>query len=339
MTARKTVSLLGGSAFLSWVTDPESGIAGAACDTDSERAAVRANGEFLEHVGQIKAATALPWDAQGTLVVPHALCDSVDESVTAWHWVAGRGTVTDTAYAVPAQAVALGWDPPAEHRWWVQTSVGTAAHPDPDAATRSALAEVLERDVLVRGWLTGEIVFHDLGEVAAQALPPALYERINTSDVTTTVLRAGTTAFDPVLALIHRRDGTNLTCGSALRADLHAAVRHSVMEALLVRVSLNATRAPGRLEAHHHDRGLLVARNGPAYLRFIEERLAGQDGAAGADTTLAALSAHAQDRFGHEPIVVELPDTEGHHVRRVVCPGSTVLEPRHIDPEHLSPVA
>ncbi|MER7848900.1 YcaO-like family protein [Kitasatospora sp. NPDC096077] len=263
----------------------------------------------------------------------------MSESLGAEHWMAGRGIVSGAEYLVPAQAVLLGWDPPAEKRWWVQTSVGTAAHPDPDAASRAALAEVLERDALVRGWRTGEIEFHDLGWLLAEALPASLYNKIVTDNVTISVVRAGSTAFHPVLAMMHRRDGGNLTCGAAIRADTRAAVRHAVLEALLVRVSLSAPAQPGRLEAHHHTRGLLAAQNGPQHLRFIAERSNGPDTAVATETTLPALSVHARERFGHEPVVVDLPAAAGHAVRRVICPGSSVLEPRGAETGLLSPIA
>ncbi|HEU4349935.1 MAG TPA: hypothetical protein VFR35_19330, partial [Actinoplanes sp.] len=106
--------------------------------------------------------------------------------------------------------------------------------------------------------------------------------------------------------------------------------RHAVLEALAVRVALSSPRPPARLEAHHRERGLSAARQGPAHLRFVDERTEPLGGVVRrCPDRMAPLLALAQDRYGHEPIAVSLPDVGEHAVRRVVCPGAEVFEPIH----------
>jgi ribosomal protein S12 methylthiotransferase accessory factor YcaO len=337
---RRTIPLLGDTAYLALVKDTENGIAGGACDVDPGRAMVRAEGEFAEHVSQVSAPGQVRLTGAGQPLDPRRFCPDAAAADAVRCWVHGRGMVSGNDYALPAQAVFLGWDPPAgEPKLWFQTSVGTAAHGDPATAEASALAEVIERDTLVRGWQTGNVSFHDLTHLAAEAMPAEFVDRINAYGVTLTVVRVGGATPDIVLAMLSRADGANLTCGAALRASTIDAVRHATLEALAVRVALSSPRPPHRLEAHHRARGVLAARNGQAHLRFVAGHAAEPAGPRASPGDFTQLLVMAEKRFGHEPIVVELPDVADHVVRRVVCPGSVVFESVNPTDAFLCPIA
>lgn len=331
---RRTIALLGGLAHLGWVRDARSGINGGACDLDPKRALIRAGGEYAEHHSQIQASDLLALvDAERRIDPRHFCHDSADRSPVRC-WVRGRGMVTGDAYVVPAQAVFLGWDPPPEEpRLWFQTSVGTAAHHSANIAETSALAEVIERDTLIRGWQTGDISFRELTPMLVEALPAEFLRWLASHHVVVTVVRVDDIVPDLVLAMLSRADGGNLTCGAAIRPDTQEAIRHAVLEALAVRVALSSSHPPARLETHHRDRGLLAARNGPDHVGFVTERTTPGGETRKGPTGLAPLLALAQDRFGHEPIAISLPEIDGHLVQRVVCPGSRVFESiRSTDP-------
>lgn len=254
--------LVGGAVHVAWITD-ESGVSGGACDDDPGRAARRAAGEYAQHVSHVAAAGVVP------LVGDPGVLPRVEPA--AWlfagspvcHWVVGQGMRDGAETVVPAQAVFLGWDPPApEERWCVQTSAGTGAGADPWSARTAALLEVMERHVLVRGWRTGDIGFEDLDHLHESVLPGGLLAGLREHEVRLRTVRVARSRPDIVLALLHRSDGAALTCGAAARGDTGDAVRHAVYEAVAARLALGARPSSG-LQSRERERGHAVAAAGP----------------------------------------------------------------------------
>jgi YcaO cyclodehydratase, ATP-ad Mg2+-binding len=332
--------VVNGLLHVAWSID-HTGISGGACDPTWRGAVDRAMGEYAEHYSQVHAVdmlAVLPSPGDRPLIDSQSLGSTTAGALGSW--LVGQTLRSMAEVAVPAQAVFLGWDPPPpERRLWAQTSAGTAAARDHAQARVAALAEVIERHILIDGWSTGDIEFEDLSRLHDDTLPTGLSQAFDKYGVTLRTLRVIGLVPDLVVALLYRGDGDALTCGAALRGDTADAIVHAACEAVAVRLALSSSSRHSGLQGRDQVRGLAVATAGREHVRFVSERIRAWGKRHRNQLDLDLLLDTAQAIFSHEPVAVELPAIDRYRVHRIVCPGSAVFEPLAGTPSLTCPIA
>ncbi|RPK69291.1 YcaO-like family protein [Streptomyces sp. ADI96-02] len=346
-------------------------IVGSAAGHDSERVAASARGELLERVGNVLAGRAAESDAavvashrelrrKGIPAVdpaelaPDGGAAALDDAREARRlWVRGRFLRSGADVHVPAGAVFLhhrapsGCDPGPG-----AGSTGLAAHPDPEAATRHAAWEVLERDLVRRSWyglLPGPRV------MASARLPEPLAELLDGNAISATALDLPAPAGSRCVAVaLHAADGTRQTFGARCGPEAEGVAplaEKAAYEALMVRWSMKTAVAeqtwarwrgespPGSAVEHalwafHRQDSLrLWTARAPRSRGRRETAPAGRH----RDGT-AVLAEHT----GRDPVVVDTtcgPANDlGSTVVRIVAPGARAL-PTGPDTERGLPIA
>ncbi|MDA2810915.1 YcaO-like family protein [Nocardiopsis sp. RSe5-2] len=322
----KTWPILAGTLFLATHRGPAETAVGGACDTDPERAAARAEAEYTERTALIENGPGLlrrRADLLGGGVPTIAPVPALDDEE--W-WLPGTalgGAGPPRPAAVPAITSLLKWTDGRPLRW-KQSSVGTAAHPDPAVAAETALLETLERHAVRRVW-HGTARLEAVDAHLEPALPEGVRAELDRAGLAVRVWRIhDDLPVSAVLAAVLRRDKEQITFGACARraADLRPAVRHAVCEAVSVRAALaNASSDPAEVARPRE-----MARRQNDFLDHLsamEVPVAHPaDPAATAD-----LGAAVARRFGADPVAADLSPREGPPVVRVVIPHPEFLLP------------
>jgi ribosomal protein S12 methylthiotransferase accessory factor len=218
---------------------------GIAADVSRERARVRAIAESLERYclafvnRAIRVATAEalgePW------ITPAGF--PLEQEIS---WTRAHRIVDGAAVWVPAAAVFLPLDAGVwGDRGWIQTSNGTAAGPTLEAALRSALLEMEERDTFIRAWRANAVP----AKCAVQAMVPGMH------------LACVPSAWGPpvVAAFLEQPMPPLSAAGLACRLDLEDAVQAAQLEAVAahalfteqIRAGVTIPEGPPRQLVHH----------------------------------------------------------------------------------------
>jgi len=298
-------------------------IAGGACDQDPERASVRARGEAVERASLIENGPRMVLTRQEAsdrglrLAVPHELLrDAAD-------WVPARGATNGDCAAVPADVVLLGRRS-TPMLPWKQSSVGTAAHPDRDAAGVGGIVECLERHAIRRVW-AGTAVLAPATERLRGVIPPGLAAALAAQKLT---VQAWTVSeLSPVqvsLVLVGREDRAQATFGAGAGFDPDDVLMHALREAISVRAAL-ANRANG--SDHEFQRAARSARHQEAFLSYLRDLEVPETAGSGtiAPSDLPAL---VEERFGVAPLLVDVPSVDTLAVVKAVIPAADFLIPR-----------
>jgi len=318
---------------LAYVEAAASRIAGGACDGTPERASIRAHGEAVERASLIENAPRMVITREEalerglSLVVPHdILRDAAD-------WVPARHATTGHGVGVPADAVLLGRvSSQLRVLPWRQSSVGTAAHPDRDAAGLGGILECLERYALRRVW-AGTATLEPATEQLCGAMPPGLVEAFEKLRLVAHAWHVR--EMSPVrvsLVLVARTDRSQATFGAGaafVGVDDSSVLMHALHEAIMVRASLSSRANQGEREVQ---RGIRSSRHQEAfltYLRNLEAPEPAVDAAVNGDAPgLSDVVAMIEERFGVAPVLVDVPSLDTLAVVKAVVPTADFLIPR-----------
>lgn len=222
-------------------------IIGSAVGESRDSVTLRATGELAERVSNVLAGRIA--EAQGAIVASFTRLGRAALDPAAWRtgepgmralrlvWVPGTSLITGQEVLVPAGAAFLHHRPPPGCASAFRTgSTGVAAHPTVEGASRHALLEVLERDLVHRAWYVD-------GPTCTLPIrtPDELLDQLG--------LRAGVLVLSGpgvrcVVACVHAPDGRaqsfGLRCIPGQSAD---AVLPAVYEALMVRSRMDTAVA------------------------------------------------------------------------------------------------
>lgn len=248
---------------------------------------------------------------------------SVPDAHRLRRWVEGRDLMTGQPVLLPYELV--GVDSRQESPWdrqaFVMTSAGTAAHPDPHIALRSALLEAIENDAMAHVEALPR-AFRSLRQVAPPPAGPLadLVHHLTRNHAAPTFLDATTEVGMPVALclLADRTDGLGRTRarpfgGSACRPVWEQAA----MAALLEAVQSRATDIAGaRDDIRQED--FARAEPGPTH------RPVTPPPPAAPWRTAQQISRRLAEWAGRAPVVVELAPPDGPSCPTVLVPGFSV---------------
>jgi ribosomal protein S12 methylthiotransferase accessory factor YcaO len=327
--------ILDGQLFLAtaYVETAAHRIAGGACDGTPQRASVRAHGEAIERASLIENGPGMVVTRQEalerglSLVVPHdILHDAAD-------WVPARHATTGDGVGVPADVVLLG-RVSSQLRLlpWRQSSVGTAAHPDREAAGLSGMLECLERYALRRVW-AGTAGLEPATEQLCSVMSRGLVEALEGQRLVAHAWHVREKS--PVrvsLVLVARTDRSQATFGAGaafMEADAGRVLMHALHEAIMVRASLSSRANQGEREVQ---RGIRSSRHQEAFLTYLRNLEAPEpaiDGTvSGRAASLPDLAALVEERFGVAPLLVDVPSMDSLAVVKAIVPTADFLIPR-----------
>jgi len=307
--------------------------AGGACDDTPELASVRAQGEAIERASLIENGPSMVVTRQEalerglSLVVPHDILRDAED------WVVARRATTGEGVGVPADVVMLG-RVSSQLRLlpWRQSSVGTAAHPDRDAAALSGILECVERYALRRVW-AGTATLEPATEQLCGAMPPGLVEAFGKLRLVAHAWHVREMSQVRVsLVLLARTDRSQATFGAGAAfagVDDGRVLMHALHEAVMVRASLSSRTNQNEREVQ---RGIRSSRHQEAfltYLRNLEAPAPVVDGTADVSApSVPDLAAMVEERFGVAPLLVDVPSLDTLAVVKAVVPTAEFLIPR-----------
>jgi ribosomal protein S12 methylthiotransferase accessory factor YcaO len=327
----KTWPILSGALFLATHHGETDSVIGGACDFDPERASARARAEAVERATLIERGPELLLRREELLDRGMRMVTPDPSLTTEQWWLPGQrlgAEKPDAPAAVPALTSLLRWTDGRALRW-KQSSVGTAAHPDPDTATESAVLETVERHAVRRVWQgTATVVRLD----AEPALPPPVRTQLHSAGLGVHAWRIHEDLpASVVLCAVARRDKEQITFGAcARRGDLVGpAIRHAVCEAVSVRAALANTSADPQEVAHPR---VMAARQNDfldhlAAMEAGEESRPGDSGDTDDSGNPADLGDAFEGRFGVRPVIVDLRPGADPAVIRAVVPHHEFLVP------------
>lgn len=352
--ATTTTRILDGHLVLATATidTPDGPFVGGACSVDEDDALRRATGEAVERttllaVGPtlVVPATGIDGDGGGAADAGPARPEIVAGAAAPAEWVPATGVRSAAPVWLPADLVLLRWhgSRPLPVR---QTSVGSAAHPDRDRAVAAGVRECLERWAVRQVWSGTTALVEVTAELAA-ALPAGLAAALAAHGLAPRGWLVGAARPVPVVVvMVAGARGGRVTFGAACRASLADGLRHALCEAVGMRAALAGSRAlDGGLAAADGQVDLAVRASafGSAFEAFLGQLATpppgagdpGEDPVSGGDGADAV--AFLRDRFGVEPVVVDLGSREGLHVVKVVVPAAEMFVPRHTSSYVLAP--
>lgn len=278
--------------------------------TTMPEAVARLAGETAEVL-----ATALPpqpSDAPGDPGLDALFADAPPRRIRAMNLAAGTALGLPAAAAFPAEP---------RHADAPPVSLGLAAGPDPEAARRSALLEVIERDAAARWWQ---------GETRPRTLAPDAALTATLAGLRDGAALARTTAFlalpsmtgVPVACALSRDpDGRGLACGLKAAPDMATAAAGALLELCQMEIALELARLRlARGARTEGDAGVLAraALDPDAFPAFAARLPLAADPA---PDTLDGLVARLAD-LGLPVIAADLPHPGGPlAVAKVVVPG------------------
>lgn len=287
--------------------EPVQLVSGGALGVDQADVRTRSLGEFLERLSgyaffrgvgpEVVSGCVDAWISPSTYRIGSSDVLVPSDDVADFRWAVGT-TFDGTATAVP-----VGLRSPRDGYLFPRDTTGHAAHPDAAQSRWRALAEVIERDALMLSWL---VPGWPTRRLPAEILPVAYLPAVSRLGLVADVFRLGTGGLPPTaLVLLHRGDGRELTCGSAVRPTLSAATEVALQEALLLRYATHTMTVAGADEpvssAQHLAWGF---RNGPRVLAWYRAQASGEAPIASeiGKTDLADVDAAALDEFGTPPV-------------------------------------
>jgi ribosomal protein S12 methylthiotransferase accessory factor YcaO len=290
--------------------EPVQLVSGGALGIDQADVRTRSLGEFLERLSGYAFFRGVdPEDVKGCVdawISPSTYRigsfgssgrSVPSEDVAGFRWAVGT-TIDGTATAVP-----VGFRSPRDGYLFPRDTTGHAAHPDVAQSRWRALTEVIERDALMLSWL---VPGWPVRRLPAEILPVPYVAAISRLGLVADVFRLGTGGLPPTaLVLLHRGDGRELTCGSAVRPTLCTATEVALQEALLLRYATRTTTVAGADEPVSSAQHLVWGfRNGPRVLAWYRAQAAGEAPIASeaGKTDLVDVDAAAVDEFGTPPV-------------------------------------
>ncbi len=216
---------------------------------------------------------------------------------------------------------------------WKQSSVGTAAHPDRDAAAVSGMLECLERYAIRQVW-AGTAGLAPATEQLRGLMPPGLVAVFEAQQLAAHAWHV--IDLSPVcvsLVLVGRKDRAQATFGAGAGFDSKAVLVHALHEAIMVRAAL-ANRA--NQTDREFQRGVRSARHQEAFLSYLGD-LQGHTTNDNGSITPSDLPAFVEERFGVAPLLVDVPSVDAHTVVKAVIPSADFLIPRSAGDYVLAP--
>ncbi len=226
-------------------------IVGSAAGSDEADVAERARNELVERVSNVLAGRAAERAAEVVTSFAQLRRDrraALDP--TAWGladlreapmlWVTGRSAIDDRDVLVPAGAAFLRHRPPPGSPGTLRAgSAGIAAHATTALATRHALREVLERDLVARSWFgAGRSWVGPVDRAWPSPLPEAFAALALEAS---TLVLPGPRGFGCAVTCLHAPDRTRQSFGARCvngDDDLAAGFDRGAYEALMVRWSM-----------------------------------------------------------------------------------------------------
>ncbi|WP_146237552.1 YcaO-like family protein [Georgenia satyanarayanai] len=219
-----------------------------AYDLRADGAALRGLGEAVERralaplPGEGVAGTRAALAASGEPLAPADEWPGhfplADDDATTWYTAERLGD--DSRVLVPAEWVDCPVQGPAAE-WWEGTPSGAAAHTTVEAATATAVSEVLERDALMRAWYRQDRA--DAVELDLTSPHPDLRRLVDDQPgVRVRAARLHTALAGRFAYVAWVDDGTTVGTGATLAADDTAGAARSVLEAWQIYLALR-TRA------------------------------------------------------------------------------------------------
>jgi ribosomal protein S12 methylthiotransferase accessory factor len=226
-------------------------IVGSSAGSDEADVATRARNELIERVSNVLAGRAAERAAEVLASFAQLRRDhraALDPA--AWGlahlreapmlWVMGRSLVDDRDVLVPAGAAFLRHRPPLGSPDTLRAgSAGIAAHATSALATRHALREVLERDLVARSWFEAGRSWVDAVDRRWPAPLPAAFEALGLE--TSTLVLPGPRGFGCVVTCLHAPGRAQQSFGArgvSGDEDLAAGFERAAYEALMVRWSM-----------------------------------------------------------------------------------------------------
>ncbi|PHV09984.1 YcaO-like family protein [Chitinimonas sp. BJB300] len=180
------------------------------------------------------ACAIKPSNLQHFNALPKLLLDSRNPDTCNLSWVIGRRVLTESPVWVPALAAFLWWKMKEEDCLFLWPSAtGLAAGTENEAAEMHGLLEVVERDVCMLSW---RVPGFPLYRLSAETLPDYLQEELLRHQlfVNLYIYSRANLPF-VVIAVMTRKDGSALTCGSAAGFTIEHISEKAVLESLMLR--------------------------------------------------------------------------------------------------------
>lgn len=325
-------SILNGQLYLAtaFVETASGPVAGGACSDSEESASRRAQSEAIERASLITNGPGLVIDRAEALARGLPLLTPSDALSDATDWIPARRATTGECAGVPADVALLGRVSRQLGRLpWRQSSVGTAAHPDREAAAASGVLECLERRALRRVW-AGLARLEPATEPLRALMPAGLVDAFERQRLVAHAwhVRDDTPAH-VALALVGRKDRAQATFGAGAGFDDARVLLHALHEAVMVRAALS-----NRASQYERDfrRGVRSARHQEAFLAYLRELERPLPGAPDAPSSRAGAAAElpalVEERFGVSPLLIDIPSVGPGSVVKAVIPKAEFLIPR-----------
>jgi ribosomal protein S12 methylthiotransferase accessory factor len=254
-------------------------------------------------------------------------------------WVMGRSLIDGRDVLVPAGAAFLRHRPPPGTPDALRAgSAGIAAHATPALATRHALREVLERDLVARSWLEAGRSWNDTSDRAWPAPLPTALQALALK--ASTLVLPGPQGFGCAVTCLHAPGRTQQSFGArCVSGDtgVAAGFERAAYEALIVRWSMTtpvARRAWDTMRLRHEQPPLPTDALEHALWTFHKQDSLGHwQAAATTASNLGTpderkLAAAVAEHTGNDVIVVETAarqTSKSIAVVRVIAPAARRL--------------
>ncbi|RQO29668.1 hypothetical protein DBR32_15530 [Taibaiella sp. KBW10] len=330
-------------------------ITGAACGQNESAVRLRAMGELIERVSAFQAGlnpmnlvctsfSALQQDGVPAIApsrlqqfhpsqqIPPAFQNA---DINLLSWCTGTDLVNQKNIYVPALAAYLCWTPSEHESIFMRPgATGLAAGQSQEDAMMRAFLEVIERSACIRSWRDPNTEIHKIS-LSEQDTPYwALLKEMNFMADLFAIKTDGLP--DTMLALVSKKDGTELTIGSACGLSDTRSLEKAVEEALmlqytvrLMRANKSALIAQPRSSLEHVIRGY---QNGPLIRDWYLKHARQASGIVSTATpkTLHELVCAANECFQSEVIAINVTDevtrNMGWHVYRIIIPNAPAKE-------------
>lgn len=234
-------------------------------------------------------------------------------------FVEARGALSDEEYAVPVGVVSLAED----RVLLAEPSLLGAACADDESAITSATANILARDIVRRWWQQPETHRPQHLDLLAEVLPNRVVSTLLAQDLRVHGYTWSVDGAGIVLVAITSADNHAASYGVAVTTSTSAVVR-AFCQAVHARVALQWRDYPGPVSRAELGRLAAAWHQGPEHLGLLEQHAKPSDDVPTGYQEPDDWLDHAARRFGHEPVVVRLPEPDGHSVVKVLCPGAAV---------------
>lgn len=322
MTAR-TTRILDGALVLATATaqTPDGPFTAGACGFTEPDAVVRARSELVERTALLREGPRLVVRSPaGGRTLP-----VVEAATPASGWLRAQPLDGGEPVWLPADLVLLRWHD-SRPLPVLQTSVGSAAHPDRDSAIAAGARECLERYAIRQVW-SGTTELIPLTAELEQAVPEPLATSMRRHGLSASAwLVAAVLPAAVVVVMVGSAQG-RATFGASCSPSVESGLRHALCEAVAVRAAFASSsklRDSFATPDDEVDHGLRASAFQDAFAAFLR-RLTVPGGAA----TVPAIETCAVAALaGRDPVVVDLGRHDDLHVVKVVVPAADFFVPR-----------